>query len=178
MKEDITNYLAQRLNLKEGRLDRVKEDITNYLAQRLNLSKEGRLRKEVRKDKKEDSQEVRKDKKEDNLKDRIDVIVDASSVTYYDNVRETLPGVAQQAVLATLGEKNYAKEEHEKVFKESLKKLKRMMVFYRLREDKKVAETILYSAVYANLKDISISDKQLENGNTSSSRNRLNGKHM
>jgi hypothetical protein len=37
----------------------------------------------------------------------------------------------------------------------------RMMVFYRLREDKKVAETVLYAAVYDNLKDVK-SPKPLE----------------
>jgi len=39
----------------------VKEDITNYLAQRLNLSKEGRLRKEVRKDKKDSLKEQKEE---------------------------------------------------------------------------------------------------------------------
>jgi hypothetical protein len=34
------------------------------------------------------------------------MIVDASSTSYYDEVREVLPKVAQRAVLATLGEKN------------------------------------------------------------------------
>ena len=151
--------------IKGFNAEQVKEDIANYLAQRLHLSKKELLRKKDRKDKNEE------DRNEDHsLENRLDIITDASSVSYYDRVREVLPGVARKAVLATLGEKKFTKEEHEKVFEESLKKLKRMMVFYRLREDKKVAEAILYGAVYDNMKDLSIGDKELGNINTSSSR--------
>jgi hypothetical protein len=135
--------------MKGFNAEQVKEDIANYLAQRLNLSKKELLRTEDRKD------------RNDSLKHQLDIITDASSVSYYDRVREVLPGVAQKAVLATLGEKKYTKEEHEKVFEESLKKLKRMMIFYRLREDKKVAEAILYGAVYDNLKDLGTGDKEI-----------------
>jgi hypothetical protein len=126
--------------------------------------------RELRKNKKKSGNKKPEDKEVDSLRKRLDIIVDASSTTYYDQVRETLPRVAQKAVLATLGEKKYTTlgekkyttEEYKKVFEESLKKLKRMMIFYRLREDKKVAETILYAAVYDNLKDVS-PPKQLEN---------------
>ena len=38
-----------------------------------------------------------------------------------------------------------------------------MMVFYRLREDKKIAENILYGAVYQNLKGAGTEDQKLEN---------------
>ena len=75
----------------------------------------------------------------------------ASSVSYYDTVRDILPKVAQIAVQATLGEKKYNPEDYEKVFEESLKKLKRLMIFYRLREDKEVAKIVLHSAVYTNM---------------------------
>ena len=73
-----------------------------------------------------------------------------------------LAKVAQKAVFAfTLGEKKYTTEDHKMVFDESRRKLMRMMIFYRLREDKKVAETILYAVVNDNLKDIK-SPKPLE----------------
>jgi hypothetical protein len=157
VKADIANYLAQRLHLSKKELLRKKhrkdknEDIANYLAERLHLSNTELLRKKDRKDKNE----------EDGIEHRLDIITDASSVSYYDMVRKVLPEVAQKAVSATLGEEKYTKEDHEKVFEESLKKLKRMMIFYRLREDKKVAEAILYGAVYDSLKARSTGDKQL-----------------
>ena len=133
--------------MKGFNAEQVKEDIANYLAQRLNLSKKELLRTEDR-----------KDRNEDGLKQRSDIITDASSVSYYGTVREVLPEVAEKAVLATLGEKRYTKEEHEKVFEESLKKLKRMMIFYRLREDKKSCRSHSIGAVYNNLKDLSTGD--------------------
>jgi hypothetical protein len=122
----------------------MKQRIGCYLEHRLKLSKKDRYRKE---------DDMTGEKEVDSLRHRLDMILDASSTSYYDEVREVLPRVAQRAVLATLGEKKYTTEDHEMVFKESLRKLMRMMVFYRLREDKKVAETVLYAAVYDNLKD-------------------------
>jgi hypothetical protein len=45
----------------------------------------------------------------------------------------------------------YNHRDYNKVFDESLKKLKRLMIFYRLREDKEVAKILLRSAVYNNM---------------------------
>lgn len=143
-------------DIKGFNAEQVKGDIASYLAQRLHLSKKKLLRKKDRKDKNEEDKN-----EEDSIEHRLDIITDASSVSYYDTVRKVLPEVAQKAVTATLGEKKYTKEDHEEVFEESLKKLKRMMIFYRLREDKKVAEAILHGAVYDNLKDLSPRDNHL-----------------
>jgi hypothetical protein len=103
--------------------DKVEQDITDYLKNRLHI------------------------KETSDLKNRIDVISDASSVEYYGIVQEHLPGIAEIAVLATIGEKDVTEQGYEKVVEESLRKLKRLMVFYCLREDKKVVETIVRSAV-------------------------------
>jgi hypothetical protein len=132
--------------------DDIKGEIFDYLTLKLNLGKKDRLRK-IRYLKGESN--LRYLEEEKGLRNRINLIVNESSVSYYDRIQQVLPGVAQKAVLATLGEKDYANKNYEDVFDNSLKKLMRMMVFYRIREDKEITKTILRSAVYTVMKDSS-----------------------
>ena len=85
--------------------------------------------------------------KKDALIKRMQPIIDASSVEYYHVVSKNLPVIADIAVLATVGDRNVLEQGYEKVVEESLRKVKRLMVFYRLREDKKVVDIVLRSAV-------------------------------
>jgi hypothetical protein len=130
------------INIKGFKSDSVKKDIQEYLAKRLNIKKNHRVLKILKK---------KQSKRYNEILDKIHLITDASSSSYYDYVRDKLLQIAEIAVLATLGEKVYNHRDYNKVFEESLKKLKRLMIFYRLREDKEVAKILLRSAVYNNM---------------------------
>ena len=130
------------IKIKGFKSDSVKKEIQEYLAKRLNIKKNHRVLKILKKN---------QSKRYNEILEKIHIITDASSASYYDYVRDKLPKVAEIAVLATLGEKVYNHKDYNKVFEESLKKLKRLMIIYRLREDKEVAKILLRSAVYNNM---------------------------
>jgi isopentenyl diphosphate isomerase/L-lactate dehydrogenase-like FMN-dependent dehydrogenase len=105
--------------------EEIEKQIRDYLAHRFNL--------------KDDIQ----------VRNRIEVIKNASSVNYYHRVREVLPEVVEMAVLAAIGADVLKREDYEKIVEESLEIVKRMMIFYRLREDQEVVKTIVQAKVAA-----------------------------
>jgi len=125
--EKVVEWAWNKLCVKEFPKDifperEVINDIADYLKDRLHIKKDALIK-------------------------RMQPIIDASSVEYYHVVSKNLPVIADIAVLATVGDRNVLEQGYEKVVEESLRKVKRLMVFYRLREDKKVVDIVLGSAV-------------------------------
>lgn len=126
VKEFPTEFPESRKPLGSKKLfdsERVEKEMREYLNKRFHLKNDKQLER------------------------RIKIVKDASSVQYYHRVREILPSVAQMAVSAAMAEGNTKKEDYEKLVEESLRKLKRLMIFYRLREDREVIETLVRSIV-------------------------------
>jgi len=70
-------------------------------------------------------------------------------VEYYAKVRLILPSVVDIAVTAAIDhkdkptERDYTDKDYESLVKSSLKKLKRLMIFYRIRENKVVCKILI-----------------------------------
>jgi len=86
---------------------------------------------------------------------RIEAIKNNADVEYYDEVRVILPSVIDSAVKSVIGNStNFDESIYEVIVKDTLKATKRLMIFYRLREDMKVVEILIRAKVYEKIKEM------------------------
>jgi len=82
---------------------------------------------------------------------RINSIRNIADVEYFSSVRLVLPTIVDTAVRSTLISKgrsiahDFKDEVYEGLFADSLNKLKILMIFYRIRENKEVCEILIRS---------------------------------
>jgi hypothetical protein len=90
----------------------------------------------------------------DEINHRVEAIKNNADVEYYDKVRQVLPSVIDIAVTYAIGNPANLKQiGYEELVVKSLKMTKRLMIFYRLREDKKVVEMIVRAKSYEKIKE-------------------------
>jgi hypothetical protein len=88
-------------------------------------------------------------REKEEIQTRIKAIQNSADVEYYAKVRLILPTVVDIAVTAAIDykykptERNYADKVYESLVKSSLNKLKRLMIFYRIRENKEVCKILI-----------------------------------
>ena len=93
-------------------------------------------------------------KDDKDLARRIEAIKNNADVEYYDKIRTILPSVINNAVISTIGDSSDSnKMNYEDIFKGSLKATKRLMIFYRIREDKKVVEILIRAKIHERSKN-------------------------
>jgi hypothetical protein len=116
-------------------------DQINYFRKKLHLG--NNFRKKLRKKLhlgNSDAEEIER---------RIEAIRNSADVEYYTTVRLVLPTIVDAAVMATIDSKDkstasdFADKDYESLVESSLKKLKKLMIFYRIRENKEVCEILI-----------------------------------
>jgi hypothetical protein len=87
-----------------------------------------------------------KDTDEKEIRQRIQFIQNIAEVDYHYRVRTVLPEMAEIAVNSALGPKTTNLErDWDELVEKSIKGIKRLMIFHKLSEDKKVVETLIRS---------------------------------
>ena len=85
---------------------------------------------------------------------RIKAIQNNADVEYYREVETILPSVIDNAVTSAIGNStNLDKMGYEALVENALKATKRLMIFYRLAEDKKVVEIIIRAKVCEKIQE-------------------------
>jgi len=140
--EDIIDEYWQKLSSKKfpvEYLDESEEDLFNqieYFRKKLHLNK----------------------RNNEEIKTRIEAIRNSADVEYYARVRLILPTIVDIAVMSTINSKdkstasNFADKDYESLVESSLKKL---MIFYRIRENKEVCEILIRAKLNEKILNLS-----------------------
>ena len=79
------------------------------------------------------------------------ILQNSADVEYYAGVRQVLPTLVDTAVKATMDSKKKSAgndlENYKKMVESSLKNLKKLMIFYRVRENKQVCEILIRATI-------------------------------
>ena len=86
---------------------------------------------------------------------RFQTVENSADVRYYEQVREELPKLVQVALNSVLGRmKGHLNwDNYEDIVLETTQKLKRLMVFAWIREDRGIVETVVHATVYEKMQD-------------------------
>jgi hypothetical protein len=157
----IWRYIeATNENEKEKQIDEIWEKLSAkkfpevYLPQKSESDLLGRIeyfRKELHLGKREEAE----------IRNRIEAIQNSADVEYYRRVGQILPSVVDIAVKAAmdykdkLTERHLTEKEYEALVASSLKKLKRLMIFYRIRENKEVCEILIQAKLNEKILNLS-----------------------
>jgi len=87
------------------------------------------------------------EKEEEQIEARINAIRNIADVEFYAAVRRVLPIIVDNAVMATINSMDKStpivSKDYESLVASSLKNLKSLMIFYRIRENKQVCEILI-----------------------------------
>jgi hypothetical protein len=136
--EQLVDYYYERLSRKRfdwSEFPKIKKEVENppkqYLIKKLHL-KEGT----------------------DEIDNRIESIKNIADFEYYEQVRVILPSVIDNAVASALGNStNLEQIDYEELVKKSLKTVKRLMIFYTLREDETIVEILIRAKVHEKIQE-------------------------
>ena len=97
------------------------------------------------------------------LEHRLELIGNSSNTDFYDKVLEKLPILIEYSINASLEpDKKLSEINRENLREESLKKLQRLMIFTRIREDPVVIETLLDAKLNEKLSKIETLKSELK----------------
>jgi hypothetical protein len=94
------------------------------------------------------------------IESRIRTIRNIADVEYFASVRLVLPSLVDSAVMATINSKNkadaldWAHNNYDMLVESSIKNLKKLMIFYRVRENKEVCKSLVRAKLNERILDL------------------------